>query len=115
MKKFNKNYKKIYNLYTRVNINRKMFLYSDSKGSNLKDKLTVVAKSGATVTDRKLTDELLEFVEKSRDPIVLVWLGTCELTGQKGKFVSIKHCNYKHQNVKHTLDKYRVAIKNKES
>ena len=68
-----------------------MFLYSDSKGlslkefipSNLKDKITVVAKGGATVADRKLKDNLLELVEKSRDPIVL-----CELTGKKGSILA---------------------------
>ena len=95
MKKLNNNYKKLYNLYKRVNINRKVFLYSDSKGlslkefipSNLKDKITVVT----TVADRKLKDKLLELVEKSRDPIVLVWLGTCELTDKKGKYISIRH------------------------
>ena len=90
-----------------------MFLYSDSKGlslkefipSNLKDKITVVAKGGATVADRKLKDNLLELVEKSRDPIVL-----CELTGKKRKYISTRHYNYKYQNVEYKLDEYRELL-----
>lgn len=61
----------------------KDYLWRNLFPGNLKDKLKVVAKRGATVADRKLTDKLLEFVEKSRDPIVLVWLGTCELTEKR--------------------------------
>ena len=64
-----------------------------------------------TVADhRKLKDKLLELVEKSRDPIVLVWLGTCELTEKKGKYISIRHYNYKYQNVEYKLDEYRELL-----
>ena len=58
----------------------------------------------------KIRTNCWEFVEKSRDPIVLVWLGTCEFTGKKRKYISIRHYNYKYQNVEYTLDEYRELL-----
>jgi hypothetical protein len=52
-----------------------------------------------------LKDNLLELVEKSRDPIVL-----CELTGKKRKYISTRHYNYKYQNVEYKLDEYRELL-----
>jgi CO dehydrogenase/acetyl-CoA synthase beta subunit len=71
-----------------VNINRKVFLYGASKWLALKEFIPCNLEDKITVADQKLKDKLLELVKKSRDPIVLVWLGTCELTEKKGNILA---------------------------
>ena len=96
---------------------------NDSKGlvlnefipNNLKEQFKVVAVSGGTVDNSSLIDKLLRKVRRHRDPIVFVWLGTCELTKKIGKYTSIRHYPFKYQNIEYTIDQYielRDKIKN---
>jgi len=86
-----KEYKKLYHLYKRANIARHTILFTDSKGAAIKEVLpefargrfTIVKRGGATTIDERLIKELLSEVRSHDDPIVLVWLGTCELTEKK--------------------------------
>ena len=116
-----KEYKKPYHLYKGANIARQTIyiyiLFTDSKGAVMKEVLpefaqsrfTIVNRGGATAIDEQLINELLSEVRSHDDPIVLVCLGTCELTEKKcagvGKYIKSRSCPY--QNIEITLTRYR--------
>jgi hypothetical protein len=104
-------------MYKRATIARHSILFTDSKGAAIKEVLqkfargrfTIVSRGGATAIDERLIKELLSEVRSHDDPIVLGWLGTCELTEKKlagaGKY--IKGRSYPYQNTEFTLTRYR--------
>lgn len=50
--------------------------------------------------------KLLKYVEEVNNPIVLIWLGTCEITKKEGKYASLR--DYPFQNIENTLTDYRT-------
>jgi hypothetical protein len=52
-----------------------------------------------------LINALLRKCKNTRKPIVFVWLGTCELTKKKRKYISLRKYTYQH--IKETLTQYR--------
>ena len=100
-----KEYKKLYNLFKRVELRHETILFTDSKGfcleqvipRDFEDKFRIIAKSGATVSWRRHTRDLLHRIRYLEQPIILVWLGTCEITDKRFKTVSLsKHRIYSH-------------------
>ncbi|CAG2255077.1 unnamed protein product [Mytilus edulis] len=109
-----KEYKKVYNLFKRQGLSRDTVLFTDSKGFSLdrivpdsiSDKFHIVAKSGATASNDEHLKTLFAKLEelKTKDPIILIWFGTCEIT-TKGKYIYLR--NYPYQNIESILTGYR--------
>ena len=95
----------------RSDIGRNIFLFSDSKGKCLKkvakkyDNLKIIAKASATVWDQDHRYVLIRKVHQTRFPIVLIWLGTCEITEKSGKYINLR--DYPYQTIEDTLTEYR--------
>ncbi|CAC5377386.1 unnamed protein product [Mytilus coruscus] len=91
----------------------------DSKGfsvnkvvpDSVRDLFHVVARSGSTAdTEEHIKSLLIKLEElKEKDPIILVWFGTCEIT-TKGKYIYLR--NYPYQNIGSILTGYR-ELKNR--
>lgn len=71
----------------------------------MENKFHVIYKSGATVYDKKNISTLIRRVREAQEPVVLIWLGTCEITQKKGKH--IKSLDYPYQNIEFILTEYR--------
>ncbi|CAC5420474.1 unnamed protein product [Mytilus coruscus] len=109
-----KEYKRVYNLFKRQGLSRETVLFTDSKGfsvdkvvpDSVRDKFHIVAKSGTTATtDEHLINLFAKLEElKLKDPIILIWFGTCEIT-TKGKYIYLR--NYPYQNIESILTGYR--------
>jgi hypothetical protein len=54
------------------------------------DNLKITAKGSATVWDQEHRDVLIRQVHQARLPIVLIWLGTCEITEKSGKYINLR-------------------------
>ena len=86
-------------------MNRNTVLFSDSKGEGLRElipdfvgnKFRILSGKGATVHNKRHANSLLRLVKELKDPIILVWLGTCEITRKVGKY--IKLYKYPYQNI----------------
>ena len=95
----------------RSDIVRNIFLFSDSKGLYLKrlakkyDNLKIIAKGSAKVWDQERREVLIRKVQQERLPIVLNWLGTCEITEKSGKYINLR--DYPYQTIEDTLTEYR--------
>jgi len=57
------------------------------------------------VYDRKQKNKLFDAIRYAFDPIVLVWLGTCELSSKKEKYTYLN--SYPYQNIEFLLTEYR--------
>ena len=114
MPKVNREYKKLFRLYKRVDIEREIILISDSKRLTIKNiiprhfekKISVIAEKGATVWNEPFERKLLKHVEEVNNLIVLIWLGTCEITKKEGKYASLR--DYPFQHIENTLTEYRT-------
>ena len=114
MNKINKEFKKLYRLYKNTELSRETIIFSDSKGFSLRDvlndrlnqKISVIAKSGANIYNDSHYYKVKSAVKKSKRPIVIVWLGTCDITGKKGKYVSVK--TYPYQKIEFAISKNRT-------
>jgi CRISPR/Cas system CMR subunit Cmr4 (Cas7 group RAMP superfamily) len=84
LNKINKELKKLYRLYKNTDISRETIIFSDSKGFSLRDvlndrlkqKITVIAKSGANIYNNAQYYNLKNAVKKAKNPVVIVWLVT---------------------------------------
>lgn len=102
-----------YRLIRNTRLPRETFLFTDSKGADIKDHLPssvsdnfhVIFKKGATSYDRAHLNSLLREINGIEEPIVLIWLGTCELTTKTGKYLKLN--NYPYQTIEFTLTQYR--------
>ena len=105
VRKIIKENKKRYRRIRRVSFNRDTVLFSDSKGEGLRElipdfvgnKFRILSAKGATVYNKRHVNSLLRLVKELKDPIILVWLGTCEITRKVGKY--IKLYKYPYQNI----------------
>ncbi|CAC5389593.1 unnamed protein product [Mytilus coruscus] len=75
---------------------RKAFLLSDSKGRYLKDVVQplerivdIVYKGGAKIDDAVLYQDLRQKITGLDNPLILIWLGTCEFTKKTGRYISL--------------------------
>jgi hypothetical protein len=66
----------------------------------------VIAKSGANIYNDSHYYKVKSAVKKAKRPIVIVWLGTCDITGEKGNYVSVK--TYPYQKIEFAIRKYRT-------
>jgi hypothetical protein len=57
------------------------------------------------VYNKRHVNSLLRLVKELKDPIILVWLGTCEITRKVDKY--IKLYKYPYQNIEFILTEYR--------
>jgi hypothetical protein len=97
-----------------VKLSSDIFLFTDSKGEYLKDvipscvkeKFNIVSKRGATVYSRVDRDNLLRQITGVDNPLILVWLGTCEITRKDDKYISLRE--YPYQSIEFALTEYRV-------
>ena len=114
MNKINKEFKKLYRLYKSTELSGETIIFSDSKGFSLRDvlndrlnqKISVIAKGGANIYNDSHYYKVKSAVKKAKRPIVIVWLGTCDITGKKGKYVSAK--TYPYQKIEFALSKNRT-------
>jgi len=114
VRKIVKEKRKVYNRIRGVKLNSDIFLFTDSKGEYLKDfipssvkeKFNIVSKRGATVYSRVHKDNLLRQISGVDNPLILVWLGTCEITRKDDKLISLRE--YPYQNIEFVLNEYRV-------
>ena len=98
MNKINKEFKKLYRLYKNTELSRETIIFSDSKGFSLRDvlndrlnqKISVIAKSGANIYNDSHYYKVKSAVKKAKRPIVIVWLGTCDITGKKGSMLVLR-------------------------
>ena len=96
-----------------MSLNRNTVLFSDSKGEGLRElipdfvgnKFRILSGKGATVHNKRHANSLLRLVKELKDPIILVWLGTCEITRKVDKY--IKLYKYPYQNIEFILTEYR--------
>ena len=72
---------------------------------SVRNNIQIVARSGATVSWDNHTQELLRTVKKAYKPVILIWLGTCEVIFKEGKYIRVR--NFPCQNVEYTLTEYR--------
>ena len=98
LNKINKEFKKLYRLYKNTDISRETIIFSDSKGFSLRDvlndrlkqKITVIAKSGANIYNNAHYYKVKNVVKKAKNPVVIVWLGTCDITEKKGSILVLR-------------------------
>ena len=64
-----------------------------------------ISKKGATVYNKSHVNSLVRLVKDLKDPIILVWLGTCEITRKVDKY--IKTYEYPYQHIEFILTEYR--------
>lgn len=84
-------------------LSRKPILVSDSKGNYLKGHSDIIeefgysfefaCKGGARFQDQYywLNRNLHKLVQKYGDLVLYVWLGTCDLTNRRGRFIDLRH------------------------
>jgi hypothetical protein len=60
----------------------------------LKQKITVIAKSGANIYNNAHYYKVKNAVKKAKNPVVIVWLGTCDIPEKKGKYISVTYWMY---------------------
>ena len=72
----------------------------------LKQTISVIAKSGANIYNNAHYYKVKNAVKKAKSPVVIVWLGTCDITKKKGEYVSVK--SYPYQKIEFALNKYRT-------
>ena len=72
---------------------RKVILMSDSKGRYLKaevnkgeDIIDFIFESGARSDNKKLLEKVKSFITGLQNPVLMVWLGTCEFTKKEKDF-----------------------------
>ena len=70
----------------------------------------MIAQNGASVENKNIVRKLLGIVRKRNYPIVIIWLGTFEITQKTGKYVKIRQ--YPYQNIEFILSEYR-ELKNR--
>lgn len=76
---------------------RDVLLLSDSKGKYIKRqiqrndiiKLEIICSGGAKIDNAIIRSTALRKIQFSRNPIVLVWFGTCEFTDKNGSCITI--------------------------
>ena len=74
-----------------IELTQDTIIFSDSKGLSLKDVLsnrleqniTVIAKSGANIYNESHYYKLKTAVKKAKRSVIIVWLGTCNITEKK--------------------------------
>ena len=94
---------------------RDTILFTDSKGDCLKDvipnfvgrRFKILSRPGATIFNRRHVKALLKLVKDCTDPIVLVWLGTCEVIKKDKVDKYIYTHRYPYQNIEFALTEYR--------
>lgn len=112
MSKIIKEHKHLYRRIRGVSLNRDIVLFSDSKGEGLRELIPdfvgnnfrILSRKGATVYNKSHVSSLLRLVKELKDPIILVWLGTCEITRKVDKY--IKLYEYPCQNIEFILTEY---------
>ena len=57
---------------------------------SLNQKINVIAKSGANIYNDSHYYKAKSAVKKAKRPIVIVWLGTCDITGKKGSMLVLR-------------------------
>ena len=75
-------------------------------------------RGGATIYNTFLGDYTLNRIKRSYKPIVIIWLGTCELTEKRGKFIRIvENIDERLDEIEtqYTLYKERILSANAES
>ena len=74
--------------------NKNVLLRSDSKGRaflpflNYRNKINLIYRSGASITNPFMKNTLIK-VNKTANPIVVLFFGTCELTNKQGKYILV--------------------------
>ncbi|CAG2223879.1 unnamed protein product [Mytilus edulis] len=113
VRKIIKERKKIYQRVRGAHLGRDTILFTDSKGVGLKEyipesigqKFKVLYKRGGSIDNTKHIKSLIDTVKDLDHPIILIWLGTCEITQKKNKTIQFRKSPY--QNIEETLTQYR--------
>ena len=75
------------------NTYRPIIFRSDSKGRcllpylNHHNRIDLVFRGGAKITNDFLKSYTLDRIHTARNPVIILWFGTCELTIKRGKYV----------------------------
>ena len=75
---------------TNRNTCRPVLLRADSKGrsllpyTNYRNKINLVFRGGATIRKDFLQSYTLDKIAKLRNPVVILWFGSCEMTQKNG-------------------------------
>ena len=99
---------------------KKPVLVSDSKGNYLRCHSDIIeefgynfefaCKGGARFQDQYnwLTRNLPRLVQKYGDLVLYIWLGTCDLTNRRGRFIDLRHSddNTAVSYIKNQIDKF---------
>lgn len=81
--------------------NRPVIFLSDSKGFRIEAadseesdlEILYISQSGANIQDQEIIDSLFQVLSKIKrkyNPIIFIWLSTCDLTFKQGKFVYVR-------------------------
>lgn len=97
---------------------RTVFLVSDSKGKYLERRvrrrdiidLKFICQSGANISSEHLKRLTLRAVRFERNPIVIIWLGTCDFMIKQGNF--IKLVESAELTIEEVVSKFRVFKQN---
>lgn len=80
---------------TKRNTQRPVILRGDSKCRSLlpfinyHNKINLVFRGGAKINDDFLQRYTLTKISEAQKPLVIIWLGTCELTVKRGKYIHL--------------------------
>ena len=77
-----------YNIHT-----KNVILRSDSKGRcllpyfNNANRFSLIYRPGAKINDTFMQDYTISRIRRTKQPLVIIFLGTCELTNKQGKYI----------------------------
>ena len=104
---------------TNRNTSRPVLLRADSKGrsllpyTNYRNKLNLVFRGGATIRNEFLQSYTLNKIARLRNPVVILWFGSCEMTQKNGKYISlIDNPEDKLVQIRNDYIAYKQQIKN---
>lgn len=95
-----KKYKELAKECTTVGFKRYTLLVSDSKGACIRRaapslaRFDILSKAGVVAADNKFIDTVISKIKDKKNPVVITWFGTCELTKKRGKYISLREPPY---------------------
>ena len=100
-----KKYRELAKECTKFGFKNYTLLVSDSKGACIRRvapslaRFDIISKAGAGAADNKLADTVIRRIQNKKNPVVITWFGTCEITKKRGKYISIRTPPYQNAEI----------------
>lgn len=99
------------------NTYRPVYIRADSKGRcllphiNHYNRLNLIYRGGAKISNEFLQTCTLIKIAKERNPVIILWFGTCEMTEKKGRYIFLSNnLDEKLDQIKHEYIAYKQQI-----